>query len=359
MAVTGTTPGGQINHVELWNGSAWSETTNVSENSYQVSGDGTTSSSIKFGGSQSNADINKTEEWVGAGAAIGAYATGGNLNTGRYGHAAAVQATAHATGLAFGGTRNNPASNLTQTESYDGTSWTELADLNTARFYLSGTGTSTSALAIGGDDGSSKSVKTEGWNGSAWTELAGNLNLEREGGAGIGVYTSSLFVGGQHPPGKQTKNESWNGSSWTELADINTARAGLAGAGANNTSAIIFGGNEPPVSAKTETWNGSSWTEVIDLNDSREWLAGSGSSTSALAMGGLSPGRTANTEEWDNSTWTEVANLSNARGYLAGSGTGASATLAIAGNLGPGGASDGVTTEEWSGSTITTKVLTD
>ena len=74
-------------------------------------------------------------------------------------------------------------------------------------------------------------------------------------------------------------------------------------------------------------------------------------------MGGSSPGRTTNTEEFDNSTWTEVANLSNARGYLAGSGTNTSATLAIAGNLASG--SDGVTTEEWSGSTITTKVLTD
>ena len=70
-------------NVEIWNGSAWTETSNVSQNSYQVGGTGTTPSGLKFGGSQSNADIAFTEEWTGPGAPIGAWSTGGNMNTAR------------------------------------------------------------------------------------------------------------------------------------------------------------------------------------------------------------------------------------------------------------------------------------
>jgi hypothetical protein len=47
--------------------------------------------------------------------------------------------------LAFGG--DPPVGN---TESWNGTSWTELNDLNTARRILTGAGTSTAALAFGG-----------------------------------------------------------------------------------------------------------------------------------------------------------------------------------------------------------------
>ena len=35
-------------------------------------------------------------------------------------------------------------------ETWDGTSWTEVANLNTARSNLAGTGTTTNALAVGG-----------------------------------------------------------------------------------------------------------------------------------------------------------------------------------------------------------------
>ena len=75
----------------------------------------------------------------------GAWATGGNMNTARSGGGSA--GTSNSSALAFGG--ELPA-NTAVTESYDGTSWTELNDLNSARRYLAGAGTQTSALAFGG-----------------------------------------------------------------------------------------------------------------------------------------------------------------------------------------------------------------
>ena len=123
-----------------------------------------------------------------------------------------------------------------------------------------------------------------------------------------------------------------------------------------NTASLVAGGKTPPgVHAQTETWNGSNWTEVADLNDSRESLAVSGTSTAALAAGGESPGYTANTEEWNGASWVEVANLNLARG--SGGNTGSTSSSIYAGGTSPPGSRSEA--EEWSGSSNTTKVLTD
>ena len=79
------------------------------------------------------------------GAAIsstGAWATGGTMNRGKYtGAGAGIQTSA----LYFGG-NYPPGDNLTaETEFYNGSSWSELADLNTARQNISGGGVKTSA----------------------------------------------------------------------------------------------------------------------------------------------------------------------------------------------------------------------
>ena len=53
--------------------------------------------------------------------------------------------------MAFGGFNTPPDTTQAQTESWNGTSWTEVNDLNTARLQLAGAGdTNTEALAFGG-----------------------------------------------------------------------------------------------------------------------------------------------------------------------------------------------------------------
>jgi len=60
--------------------------------------------------------------------------------------------------LAFGGTP--PVKD--ETEEWEGSSWTEVADLSTARVEVMGAGTQPSALAIGGNSGSVTNA-TEEW----------------------------------------------------------------------------------------------------------------------------------------------------------------------------------------------------
>ena len=64
--------------------------------------------------------------------------------------------------LVFGG---NPGPGLYAiTENFDGTSWTEVADLSLARQNLSNhVGSTTLALATGGHDASDRTASTEEW----------------------------------------------------------------------------------------------------------------------------------------------------------------------------------------------------
>ena len=81
------------------------------------------------------------------------------------------------------------------------------------------------------------------------------------------------------------------------------------------------------------------------------------SSTSALYAGGDTPGFSTNTEDWNGTGWTEVADLNQARRNHAASGT-SSAGFIFSGSI-PPSTNNATSSEEWSGSTITTKVLTD
>ena len=67
-------------------------------------------------------------------------------------------------------------------------------------------------------------MTAESYNGSSWTEVS-EMNTGRNNIKGsTKPHTSALAFGGQSPV--QTSgtnlNETWNGSSWTETAELNT-----------------------------------------------------------------------------------------------------------------------------------------
>ena len=130
----------------------------------------------------------------------GSWASGGNTNTARYGAGAA--GASHTASLYFGG--YPPIRALT--ESYDGTSWTEVNDMNQANSFPGGTGTQTAAIAFGGGPGDSPGLqnRTELWDGTNWTEV-NNLNTARQRMASAGVQTSALSIGGDTDPSPPTK----------------------------------------------------------------------------------------------------------------------------------------------------------
>jgi len=264
--------------------------------------------------------------------------------------------------IAYGG-QIVPGTYQSLTETWNGTSWTEVNNLNTARSNLYGAArTNTAALAFGGlsDAAPEYNIKAvENWNGSSWTEVA-DLNLQRYGPGGVGTNTAALAFGGaQFPtgpaPGVKAVTELWNGSAWTETADLNTARNSAAGLGATSTNGLAVGGS--PVTAIVESWNGSAWTETTDLNSANQGQGAGGEYTTGLVFGGHDPSVTGRTEEWNGSTWTEKNDLNTARREPGSSFAGStSANLAFSGGPTPG--SDTAATEGWTAPVTSTVTFT-
>ena len=278
----------------------------------------------------------------------GSWATGGNMNNSRSGGGAGIGIYTSAI-VAAGG---NPAE--TTTEQYNGSSWTEIADVNTARKSPTGSGTTTAGLAYGGViNPSSVIANNELWNGSSWTETT-DLNTARGLGAASfqGTSTASLMVSGQTTPTSMVAvTESWDGSSWTEVSDVNTARRSGGGAG-TYTAALYFGGG-PGSDTETESWNGSSWTEVADLNTGRNEASGSGETNTAALYFGGGPD-VAHTELWNGTSWSEQNNLNTGRNFLTGIGT--TSNSIAAGAESPTPARNA--TEEWTAPTTNTVTFT-
>ena len=97
----------------------------------------------------------------------GSWSSAPSLNTGRVEGGGAGTALG---ALMFGG--DDGSSNTNKTEFYNG-AWTEVNDMNTSKRYLGASGvTNTAALTFGGSDGNPGYLnETETWNGTSWTEV--------------------------------------------------------------------------------------------------------------------------------------------------------------------------------------------
>ena len=129
-------------------------------------------------------------------------------------------------GLASGG--NTGTAYTAATEEWNGATpvgaWTTGTDMNTARKNGGATdiGDADSSMKIAGEDaGGTKVANTEIWNGTSWTEV-NDVNTARENLPGSGSTTAGLVFGG-YTTTPQAVTENWNGSSWTEVADLNRA----------------------------------------------------------------------------------------------------------------------------------------
>ena len=291
---------------------------------------------------------------------VNAWASGGNMNTGRESLGGTGTQTA---ALAFAG--GTVPTYSTATESYNGSSWTSLNPVNTGRGVFGSAGTQGASFMFGGQlPSTNQSQATENWNGTSWSN--GNNYPVFGYHRATGTQTAAITIIGQTSPDGNPGSpqvfpagaNTYNGTSYTSSASYNTGRrfGGMAGI---QTAALLFGGqapgSSPDISAATESWNGTSWTTLSNLNQNRTGLAGAGLQTAALAFGGNNDGPTqySNTELWNGTSWTaNPTGLATARSFLAGAGT-QTAGIAFGGNVSPK-----AQTEEWTGQAIQVRTIT-
>ena len=359
---------------ELYNGTSWSEQPDISTARYNFgNGVGTSTAALYFCG-WNGANLNNTEEYDGsswtnggvyptiardlggagtqtAGLGMGGYmpspasatpglsctydgsswTAGPSMNTGRSQLATGGTQTA---GIGAGGYRTPTTAVTGVTETFDGTSFTETADLGTARrVYGAISGTTSAFLAFAG---SPKSALTEEFTSSAnvitaaaWA-AGGNVVEGRANVACLGIQTASMMMGGHTPSSSPTGSESYDGTSWSEGNNLAVAQDYAAGAG-TQAAGLCFGG--APNLTETVEYDGTNWSESGNLSVGRAVLAGCGTQTAGLGFGGYTPIRN-NTEEYDGSSWTTGGTLGTARYALMGFGT-QTAGLAAGGDDGP------------------------
>ena len=346
---------------ESYDGSSWTTSpATLATNRRQFAGTGTpNTSALAFGGENAGSPhIATTEEYNSSINAItnSVWSSGGNANLVRE---VKVMAGPQTAAVVTGGmdATSGPFA-IGNTEYYNGSSWSEQADLNTARGGQGGGGTGQSSFIIFGgttDAGPAtphRVANTEEWNGSAWSE-SGDLSTARFSLAGCGVEPAALACGGSD--GTRLNNtEEYGGSSWTAGGNYITSNSNLSMVG-TQTAALAFGGTTPSAVATNATYDGSSWTTApYSLVVAGSGIGATGTSAAAFGFGGYLPSKSSISQRFSGSAWSIDANLGTARGTLAGSGT-TTASLAAFGVAGPGKTN---ATEEYTEGTTTINVKT-
>ncbi len=249
IAPGGGTPTYEGNQTELYNGTTWTNKNNLNVGRSYMAGVGTGTSALAIGGYfGSPGNATNVEQWNGTSwTAVAAVGVNSKQSTAAAGTTSAA--------IAYGGFDYGIPGPSDKTEAWSGSSWSAVNDLNTARYYLSGNGTRTAALAAGGETTDYTAVAEE-WNGTSWTNIT-SMNQARNAGSAFGVYNSFVNAGGN--PGFSANAELWNGSSWSEQNNLNSGRATSAASG-SSTAGLYFGGQQPAKVGLTEEWNSPTTT---------------------------------------------------------------------------------------------------
>jgi len=294
------------------------------------------------------------------GIAVGAWATGGNLNTAR------EQSARGTTGIQTAAIASGGSGVTANTEQYNGSSWTSTGAMNTARRLLSGAGISTAALAYGGNSGSPITA-TEEFDTSSWTTSAATLSTGRAEAAGGGTATNAIMYGGSPNP---TPLEEYNkgttvitAAAWSANPALSYSVDGnLAGSG-SLTSAVAAGGYNAPAGpglvsyvASAATWNGTAWSNITDMPARRTSCSAVGATAPAFYIyGGINqPGPSGpstsyltTTDTWNGSSWGSGPALAEAQSNAGSAGT--PSAIVLMGGAGPPGSS-GDNIQQYNGS---------
>ena len=205
---------------EHYNGSSWTNATNMPTATRGQQGTGTQTAAFACGGSvapgASPAGASKVDTFEYDGSN---WTTGGNLGHGRSDGQASGTLTA---GLVVGGRETLPPYPATPAadtvEEYDGTSWTAGGAYPTAMNAVGNAGTQTASLVCGGNTGGNQSASNL-YNGTSFSSSA-TLNTGRGYLSGCGTQAAGLFAGGGVPPYQQTEEFTIGGTPSVETIDV-------------------------------------------------------------------------------------------------------------------------------------------
>jgi hypothetical protein len=336
---------------EEYDGTTWSEVTDLPAGTYTPAGFGTSTAAVSASGGVPGGTT-AVNEWNVSTNVItaAAWASSNNMNTARsYAGGMLGSDSTQSAGMAFGGQDSTGV--LALNEEYDGSSWSESGDLGTARRWHYGAGSQTAALCAGGVAAAAATPvtsNTEEYDGSSWSEVT-NMGTGRYNGGSGGTQTAAYVTGGSPAPSYTNATEEYDGTNWTAGGDMLVSK-GYYGGGGTQTAGIVMGIGSG--STASYHYNGSSWTAGGTMNRGCSQGTYAGLQTDGIAFGGTPP--TTATEGYDGTAWSTRPSMATARYALAGS-SGTAASALGAGGFAPPFSNS---TEEFTGETTAANVKT-
>jgi len=190
----------------------------------------------------------------------------------------------------------NLTTNQLKGHTYSSGAWSSGGTKNVDNFYRMSAGTQTAAILAGGrvNPPQLSGTQTETYDGTTWSPVS-SMPVACDSGNGIGSQTAMLIGGASStapvsPGGKRLTTDLYDGT-WTTGPNRNNTIVvyyGGAGGPAGQTAGLVFGGDAggPLDSDQSEEWNGSSWTTGNNLLEGAESITGFGTQTAAVALGG-------------------------------------------------------------------------
>ena len=322
------------NATEEYDGSSWTNGGDLPAATAQNAGFGTQTAGVSAGGNPSGTSVNTTVEYNGS-----AWTGGGNLLTPvRYVSGAGTLTS----GIVALGYNDSTPGSFGANQNYDGTNWTAGHNLNTNRFNGAMSGPSNSdALAFGG---SPYRAIVEQYNGSSWSEIADLSAGKTSMAATLATPTTGALVfGGLLPALSATTEElttsvsATTGAAWASGGNMPTTKLNGGQGIGTELAAAVFGGNQTtityPYVNTTYEYDGSSWGSGGNMNNTGSSHGAFGTQTAGTKIGSyMYPPNvsTTNVEEYDGSSWTAKPAMSQTR-YGAGGAGISTAGLAMGG----------------------------
>ena len=121
--------------------------------------------------------------------------------------------------------------------------WSTKNNMLTAVKEGGGAGTISAGLSFGGKTAAAaKTTETEEWDGTSWTTSGvGDLATGTTNGAAFGTQTAGLYASGQTASGTSVRTEEYDGSTWSAGGDLQEAQYDTSGFG-TQTAGVRLGG---------------------------------------------------------------------------------------------------------------------
>ena len=225
---------------EIYDGSSWSEVNDMISGFVQQEAAGSSNSALVFGGwtftGGAPAPQAGSEEWNGTN-----WSEQVQMPMSRSRHVAAGQTTADSA-LAFAGSSGGAYSSPTDVDTieWNGSSWSTYSETGFPTHCGFGTGLGSTEAAL--YHGHSSLNKT--WDGSSWSSIANSTSIHFKADGGGTVNDALIFAGmddfGVYNTGYCT--ELFDGSSWSTQGALSTARTYLDGGGTVAGNSLAVGG---------------------------------------------------------------------------------------------------------------------